>query len=729
MSDNTITQSNLSKRHISPDDIDLRGLLNTIWRGRKLFISIFLIGFLLTLIGSSFIKTTYVARSSLLIDNDGNAYQEQDIQTIKKATIRLELDFILTEIEVLKSRNLIAKVIRRLDLLNDSDFQESKKDMPDILETNKKSEEISPEKTFKEFAFDSTFDNSNIEIEAADVNEPKMIYAIDRFLDHLNVTSIPGTYAVKVGFQSNDGKKAALITNSFVDEYIKQRLNSKNRAQNKLRQWLDKRVEELRVQVISAETKAEEYRIENGLFSGKNALLSEEKISTLSNQLTLAQSRYREAQAKLNQLKSQRDKYIDDRASSSSVTTNLIKTLSLEKIKLENDIIQLGNRYGHKHPTMIKKSTELADIERKIQTQIDNSKSSLNDELRIARVQKNNIERSLDDYIEQNNADSTALIQYRELERDAQSSRTILSNFLEDYKKIVGDNILQNPGARVISYANIPESPSSPNKNLVIALGVFFSLILGLTFTFLSEKIYNKFRTTEGLENNFGVPCLGSIPFTRTLWGKNFIQHVLSHPTLPIIESIRHLRLGLKQKTSSNGEALKVISFLSSVKNEGKTTAALLMGMLSAKSGERVILIDTNLRAPSVHKMMDEENNKTLVDYLVGQNELGDVIHKDSQTGLHVIFGQSIPNNSFNLLSLEKLDILIQALRDNYDLILLDTPACLSASDARLIEQLSDISLYSVKYNSTKDKTVIQGIKAFLSQQSSDLALILTHKK
>ena len=82
-----------------------------------------------------------------------------------------------------------------------------------------------------------------------------------------------------------------------------------------------------------------------------------------------------------------------------------------------------------------------------------------------------------------------------------------------------------------------------------------------------------------------------------------------------------------------------------------------------------------------------------------------------------------------NLLSLEKLDILIQALRDNYNLILLDTPACLSASDARLIEQLSDISLYSVKYNSTKDKTVIQGIKAFLSQQSSDLALILTHKK
>ena len=144
---------------------------------------------------------------------------------------------------------------------------------------------------------------------------------------------------------------------------------------------------------------------------------------------------------------------------------------------------------------------------------------------------------------------------------------------------------------------------------------------------------------------------------------------------------------------------------MSSLKNEGKTTAAVLMAALAAKAGERAILIDANLRTPSVHTAIKESNDRNLVDYLTNQKELADVIHKDHNTGMDVIFGTAVPDNSFNLLSMNKLDTLIEALKQSYDLVVIDTAACKEASDARLVEQLSDFSIFAVKQGSTKEKT------------------------
>ena len=701
--DSTNTINRLTSRTgIATEDIDIRGLFSVIWDQKNLLMAIIIIGTLLTLTLSMLVNTKYTARSEILIYGD-NKFQSLDVSTLGKA-LSIDIGFILTEIEVLKSRTLVEKVIKKLNLQQDLEFNTggAKKDLLNTSSLNKIAEQ-----------------QSGI-IKTA---------TVDNFKNALSVSSIPGSLAVKVSFTSKDPVKAALITNGYVEEYINQRATEKQEEQLKLGEWLDKRVEDLRQQVLDAETKAEEYRALNNLAIGRQSLLSSEELSSLKSELIEAKANYLNLKTQVAQMNKNKEATFDTKASFNSINSNLIKNLSIERLALETNISELSNRYGPKHPVMIEKQAELAEIKNKIDQQAQISKQSLKNDLAIAKAQMNEIEKNIKRAAEQTNVDNNAMITLRELEREAAASNAILKTFLEKYKRNIGKDTLQDPGARIISYANVPDLPSSPDRKLILALGIFVSFVFGLAIIFLNSKLYNKFKSADALERFFGIPCLGNIPSTRSGWNKNLVGQVLSNPLSPMVEAIRNLRMGIKNQKTQDGEDPKVISMLSSVQNEGKTTIAVIMAQLAAKAGERVILIDANLRTPEVHTALELSNNSNLVDYLTDQKELKDVIYKDKDTNLDIIFGNSVPNNAFNLLSMNKLDVLIAALRQNYDLIIIDTPACLNASDGRLIEQLSDLSLYSVKFNATRDKTVSEAIKPFLHHTHKKLSFVLTYTK
>ena len=192
---------------------------------------------------------------------------------------------------------------------------------------------------------------------------------------------------------------------------------------------------------------------------------------------------------------------------------------------------------------------------------------------------------------------------------------------------------------------------------------------------------------------------------------------------------MRNLRITIENIKLRNGNPIKVLSVLSSVKNEGKTTLAIILAALSVKAGKRTILIDANLRRPEIHTYMNEANGNNLVDYLTSQKTLEDIIYTDPDTNVDIIFGQSIPNNAFNLLSMKELDTLIETLRKSYDYIIIDTPSCLEASDARLIEQLSDLSLFAVKYKSTNDEKLLKALKPFQTSQNKSICCLLSQDK
>ena len=462
-----------------------------------------------------------------------------------------------------------------------------------------------------------------------------------------------------------------------------------------------------------------------------SALLTPQQIENLNKQIIILKNEYNQFKAELKQLKKSPSSEMS--MNISSVNGTLVKTLNLEKITLETSISELSSRYGPKHPLMIEKRDELNEINKRIKQQASSVKTILKQDLQLkvnlAKEKLNALEKEKEIATGENIKNNSVLITLRELNREVQASQNTLQSFLEEYNKSVDKDLTLDSDVKIISFANVPVKPSTPDKRLIFALGILTTLMGSFFAVLLRNKFYSKFRDAEDLEDKFGYTCLAKIPFTRSGWNKDLINQTLSNPTSAITETFRDLRLALKTQISKKGDAPKIISMMSSVDNEGKTTTAVLLASLAAKAGERVVLMDANLHNPTIHKMLGKKNDNSLVDFLTDQKPLNDVLHKDKDTGLNVIFGSAVPNNAFNLLSLSKLDILMEALRQNYDLVIIDTPASLEASDARLIEQLADFSLYNVKYNATRDKAVAKGVKPYLSQGNKALAFILTHAK
>ena len=164
----------------------------------------------------------------------------------------------------------------------------------------------------------------------------------------------------------------------------------------------------------------------------------------------------------------------------------------------------------------------------------------------------------------------------------------------------------------------------------------------------------------------------------------------------------------------------------SSLPGEGKTTLCAWMARMAARSGERVIVVDCDLRRPALHNAFRIANNATLVDYLTGQMELQDIINKDDKSGLHIITGKPVPTNALDLLSSPKMKKLVASLREMYDLVILDSPTSLAVSDGRVVAQMSDRTLYVVHWGKTARPVVMSGLKQFEDVGYQNIGLVLS---
>ena len=548
---------------------------------------------------------------------------------------------------------------------------------------------------------------------------------VSRFLEHLSVISVPGSLAIKVSFASKNPQKAAFIVNNVVDEYLAQRLEEKHQTHQRLTEWLNKRLVEMRGQVSDAEQKAEAFRAENNLLLGKRGVISSEQLSALNAELVDAQTALVETEVKLKQAKKLSGNADNISAMSKVVNAGLMKELELQQIRLKTEISELSNRYGEKHPVMVNKTSELAELKKKIAEELDTARNTLASELSIAKARVAEIQKEIKGASNQVNENGGALIRLRELDREAEASRMVLKTFLETYKKTLGRNDLQEPGAQVLSYANVPLEPSSPNKALITSLGAFVAFLTGLLVALFAEKLDTRLRTLEDLENMTDLPCSGIIPQTRGLTKNSLTKYIHSNPSSRLTESIRSLYVELEE----GNRKPKVIAFVSSEKNEGKTTISTLMAAVMAKAGRKVILVDANLRQPGIGDALKKSSGSTLVEFLTGHKNLEDVIIKDSETGLDVIFGQAVPNSAFDVINSKNMKAMVMALREKYDHVLIDTPSCSEVSDAKVLARLADQSVFIVNWNKATVESVEKAMKYFHDIPRSALTMALNNVK
>ena len=470
---------NHSSQDLFSEGVDIFTLFIILWRRKFIILAALLLGVMGALFLIASTPPRYTAHSHILVNSELSSLSPEQILLSKKASV-LDIGSILTEIEVLKSRRLAGRVVKRLNLVDDTDFQNKPKKQPAFFSS----------KTGSSYGFrDFSVDGTALKTLPPEAVDPKVSETVTHFLESLKVSSVPGSLAVKVSFTSHNPQKAALITNIIVDEYIQLKLSQKRELQQRVTQWLDNRLKKLRKHLLKIETDIEEYKARYNIVPGSQDVISTRQILDLNGQYAQVREEYSKLQSQLDQLSQKDEGNILATINSKIVNTTLIRELESDKIRLETRVAELSNRYGPKHPEMIKARSELADTQNAIQVEFEKAKEILRTELNVSKKRIKEIERDLSSEKTEEIQDSEALVHLKGLEREAEASRLVLKTFLESYRRSLGKNELQDSDVDIISHASVPTQESYPNRMLIFALSIFVSLMMGMFFAIIAEKL------------------------------------------------------------------------------------------------------------------------------------------------------------------------------------------------------------------------------------------------
>lgn len=540
-----------------------------------------------------------------------------------------------------------------------------------------------------------------------------------KFGSKVTVAAQGRSSVIKVTFDSPDREKAALLANALADQYIVDQLETKFEAAKRTTDWLNERLGELAEKVRASESAVEQYKAENDLADGKGgSSLANEQLSELNGQIVLARSNLAEQEAKYKQVNALYKSGGGVDSIASVINSPLISTLRGQQAELMRKEAELATKYGERHPQMIALKDEKKNLDAKIEEEVKRIIRNLANEVSVAKARLSSLQESLGEIQGTANVQGKASIKLRELEREAQANRTLYDTFQARFKATEDKEQIQSPDARIIQGAAVPLDASFPNKPLIMGVTLFGAGIMGMLIALMLERLDNGFRIGPEVERATRLSNLAVVPMLKGV--KHVADRIVQKPLSVFSEAIRSVHAGLQ--LSNVDKPPKVVVVTSSMPNEGKTSLAVSLGRLASKGGARVLLIDGDLRHPSVGEQFSPRPPEAgLVEVLAGRLELGSVLHRDPISPLEFVPVAHPPANPADLLASQAMRSLVGALRDHYDLIIIDAAPVLPVSDTRMLARLADKVIYVVQWDATPREAVTGGIK-LLRDAGADIA-------
>ena len=683
------------------NDFDLRSLLRVFLARRWTILGTVIVCMTLAAIAVLQITPLYSASTLIMVGQRENKVLDQESFL---AGLPMDSATIENQIQILRSWSLAERVVLKLNLVNDPEFDPSK--------GSSWAANLNPL---------NWFSSPRRKVGAGAEEKAKAVdpAVLRRFAAKLSVAAQGRSSVIKVTFDSPDREKAALIANAIGDQYIVDQLETKFDAAKRTTDWLNERLGQLAEQVRASESAVEQYKTENDLIDGKGgSSLANEQLSELNGQIVLARSNLAEQEAKYKQVNSLYKAGGNADSIASVINSPLISTLRGQQAELMRKEAELATKYGDRHPQMIALRDERKNLDSKIDEEVQRIIRNLANEVSVARARLQSLDGSLKEIQGTASTQGKASIKLRELERDAEANRTLYDTFKARFKATEDKDQIQTPDARTIQKAAVPLEPSFPNKTMVMGVTLFGSSVIGMLLALMLERLDNGFRIGPEIERATRLSNLSVVPMIKGT--KLVADRIVQKPLSVFAESIRSLYAGLQ--LSNVDKPPKVIVVTSSVPNEGKTSLAVSLGRLASKSGARVILIDGDLRHPSVGEQFSPRAPEAgLVEVLAGKRDLASVLLRDPISPLEFVPVAAPPANPSDLLASQAMKNLIQVLREHYDLIILDAAPVLPVSDTRMLARLADKVVFAVKWDATPREAVMSGIK-LLRDANADIA-------
>jgi capsular exopolysaccharide synthesis family protein len=692
-------------------EADLKEILQKIWRRRRI-----IFGTVLTLTVLAGIVTwqlTPIYRSAALVMIEPRRAQVVDITQVLSG-LPADLETVNSEIQVIESRHMARRVVEKMKLDLDPEFNSLLR-QPTLVTTVLES-------------IGSVLRRAGgTQLTPEERAERDRAGVVDTLRSRMKVTGRANSRVIEVTFGSENPLKARAIMQTLTDLYLVDQLDVKFEATQRAAAWLNERLSEVTRKVEISEKAVEDFRRENGLIRGKDDVnLSTAQITELSSQLVVARTKVAEADARLKQVEGVARRGGGVESVGEVLASGLIQALRQQESVVLRKQAELTTKYGPKHPQIINVTAELADLRQKINLEVRNVIGNLRTELEVAKAREASLDRGLRDMEQRVGGLNEKELQLRALEREATANRTLLSTFMQRFKETSGQEGIQAPDSRIISAASLPITPSFPNVPLIMSLTIVGSMILGVGLVFAIEQLDSGFRSMDQVEREMGVAALGMIPLLDPAksGGLSPEQYCLEKPVSAYAESIRNLYVSLS--LSDVDKPPKLVLITSSTPEEGKSSVSLSLARVVARSGQKVVLIDCDLRRPAVHSRLGLPAKPGLVELLAHRAQFKDIVRIDKESGAHIIPAGELAPNPTDLLASEQMQKLLADLAKVYDFVVLDCSPVLAVTDARVLARRVDKVVYVVQWEQTRRETATFGLKQLQDAGGSIAGVLLT---
>ncbi len=661
----------------SEDDvIDLSTLLGALWRGKVYILTAVFAAVLLSGIYAYVLATPMYRSTAVVMLNN----REEQVVELGNVVGGLTADstVVNTEVEVLKSRILLGKVVDELELTEDPEFNTS-------LQTASMISKI--EESMKS-ALLPTSPDTGTSIPASTRDR-----TISALRSAITISNISRSLVFQVTVETMDRDKSARIANTLADLYILNQLEVKFEATEQATTWLTERVTDLQIALENAEEEVKDFRAGTSLVSTEALRGLEVQVKDMRERIDNTQAAQEAAETRLAAMRA---------AETPEQRAEVTNDLQLQRMLPRVGEPAIAESFETRFETLLARAEN--DIERQ-QSQLATLRESLT---------------TLEDQIDRQSQD---LITLQQLTREAEASRLLYEYFLSRLKETSAQQGVQQADSRIISPAVVPDAAASPRKTMILAMAMILGLIVGAAFVLLRESRHRAFRNAEQLETATGYAAIGQIPLIPAKRRKDAISYLKEKPSSAAAEAIRNLRTSVM--LSNVDTPPKLIMTSSAVSGEGKTTVALSLTQNFAAMGKKVLLIEGDIRRRVFGQYLQTDRTEGIVSVLTGTRTFDDVVVHSELLGADVLLGDKGQSNAADIFSSERFSSLLEELRSRYDIVLIDTPPVLIVPDPRVIAQNVDATVFVVRWDRTQKEQVIGALREFESVGKPVSGLVL----
>ena len=655
---------------------------------------------------------TYTANASMMIDS--RQLQVTNVEQVISG-MPISTATMATQLGLLRSRDFISSVMSDLNLFDDPEFNTALADaaaapstsLPGFLQPLEQLIAQLPDEWLIATGLASQ-PQPVLESEAPALTRER---AILRFMSGAVFINDGQSYLIQVQFTSPDPDKAAVIANKIAERFVDDQLRGKLSATDKATGWLEQRLAELKVEVQKSDQAVARYKVDNNIVEAGGGTLNDQELADLNGQLIGARTELADLQAKLRLVRDLRGSEVALESVSDVTNSPVILRLREQVTELERQESELRTLYGERHPRMLQLRDEKDKVAAAIRNEVGRVARTMENDVRVAASRVASIEAALGGLKNRNTKDRAASVQLAELERVALANRTLYEQLLQRFNETRDQQGIVQADAQVVAMAAPPAVPSSPGPKIFAAAGFTVSLVLGSLLAILLERLDRGLRSAREVETALGLTTLGLVPrLDRLRRNQRPHQYLREKPLSSYAEAIRGVLTALKLSNPQNPP--KVILVTSSLPEEGKTTFAVSLASLVARSQKRVLLIDLDLRHPSVHRELGWQVSAGLVEYMAGERTLQEVVHNDLETGLHFLPVKAHTTTPTDLLESDRMRQLLQVCRDNYDLVVLDSAPVASVNDTKVAANLADRVVFVVRWGKTIESAARDSLRS-----------------